>query len=104
MGLPPTFEVVLVPAELDTVMSPTTGALMPRIDMVAYSTGLLNFNMAQLHAALDTHPPMFEMATDKEKKEEKKEEEEDEHLDGNVALDGQGQDADKDEEKGGDPA
>ncbi len=109
VGLPPTFEVVQVPAELDMVMSPKTGALMPRIDMVAYGTGLLNFSMDQLHAALDTRPQMFETATDKEKKEEvkkeeKKEKEEDECTHGNVALDGQGQDSDEDEEKGGDPS
>ncbi len=104
VGLPPTIEVVPVPDGLDTVMSPVTGALMPRIDMAAYGVGLLNFNMAQMHAALDTHPQMFEMATDKEKKEEKKkEEEEDERVDGSVAPNGQDRDADKDEEKGGDP-
>ncbi len=55
------------------------------------------------------HPVMMSAETDKEKKgeekkeEEKKEEEEDERVDGSVAPDGQDQDADKDEEKGGDP-
>ncbi len=80
------------------------GEWPPCDDLVMPGTGprLLTFSMDQLHAALDTRPQMFETAIDKEKKEEKKKEE-DEHAGHNVALDGQGKDADKEEEKGGDP-
>ncbi len=78
------------PPGLETVMlTPKTGALMPRIDVVMYGTGLLTFSMDQLHVALDSHPQMFETAANKEKKEEKKKEEEDEHAGHIIALDGQ---------------
>ncbi|MCP4549330.1 MAG: hypothetical protein GY835_22990, partial [bacterium] len=80
--------------------------------MLLYRSGLLHTSMAgEGKAALDLRPVMISADSDedkqkkeKEKKdEEKKEEEEDERVDGSVAPDGQGQDADKDEEKGGDP-
>ncbi len=98
----------------DKAVMPPPGASkqLSHIDLVLSGTGppLLTFSMDQLAAAVDlawaTCLQMFKTATDKElkKEEAKKEEEEDECMDGNVALDGQDQDADKDEEKGGDPS
>ncbi len=100
---PPRLETVTSSDEEDMPPGLEAVVLMPRIDMLMPSTGLLMFSMEQLHAALDSHLQMFTATTESEEKEEtKKEGEDDEHLDENVMPeDGQDKDAASGEDKDG---
>ncbi len=118
-GMLPAFEAVQVEkvtlspktvvssGEEDELPRLETVVLMPHVDVLMPSTGLLTFSMDQLHAALDSHLQMFTaMAEDQEKKEkEKKEGKDDVHVGQDVTLkDGQNKDAANGEEKGGGPS
>ncbi len=85
--------------EADMLMT-WANVLMPCVDVVMPSTGLLTFSMDQLHAALDSHPQMFAATMDNGKKEDTKKED-DEHVGHDVTPDGQDEDAADEEEKGG---
>ncbi len=95
----------IVPVELITEEDELTPYKDGKPVLLLHRSGLLPISMAHLgKVALYRRPVMISAETATEKKEEeKKEEEEDERVDGSIALDGQDQDADKDEEKGGDP-
>ncbi len=70
--------------------------------MLLPSTGLLSFSMDQMHVALDFCPQMFAgLIEDDKKKEEKREDVK--HMDQDVVLDGQGEDAADGESKDGGP-
>ncbi len=60
--------------------------------MLLHSTGLLSLSMAQFHAVLDIHPQMFAGLTEDDGKNEEKKEDV-EHVDQDVVLHGQGEDA-----------
>ncbi|MCP4549220.1 MAG: hypothetical protein GY835_22430, partial [bacterium] len=96
---PPRVEPVPMTIDTDEMVSPpVNGMRLPQIEMLLRSTGLLSFSMDHMHAALDLCPQMFASSIeDNEKKEEKTEDVE--HVDQDVALDGQGEDAAEGESK-----
>ncbi len=75
----------------------------PYVDLVMPRVGLLTLSMDQMHAVLDTRPQLFaNLFKDDKKKEEQ--EEDVEHVDQDVVLDGQGEDAANGESKDGGPS
>ncbi len=90
------------PPKMKVVLPPEAGMRPPRIEMLLHSTGLLSLSMAQFHAALDICPQVFAGLTeDNGKNKEKKEDVE--HMDQDIVLDGQGEDAADGESKDGGP-